>query len=212
MTYHYQGDIWLKKLEVGTYGNNCYIVIDPASKQSAIIDAPAEPERILEAVAGTEVRFLLITHTHRDHLGAFDEIVAATNASVGVHAAEADKLPKPPDFSFTDGDALAIGGVSLGVLHVPGHTPGSSSFVTGRHLFTGDTLFPGGPGRSATAEDLQQELRSISTQLLTLPPETAVYPGHGADTTISTAREEYAAFTAKPHADDLHGDVLWLTS
>ena len=77
------------------------------------------------------------------------------------------------------------------------------------HLFSGDTLFPGGPGKTQTPEALRQVIESITGRLLTLPDETAVYPGHGADTTIGAAKEEYADFAGRPHAPDLCGDVLW---
>ena len=212
MVYHYRGEVWIKKLLVGNYGNSCYVLIDPETLESVVIDAPAEPDRILAATQGTSVKYVLITHTHADHLGAFREIVDGSGAAVGVHPAEADRLPQKPDFTLNDSDTLQIGTIPLRVLHTPGHTPGSCCFVTGRHLFTGDTLFPGGPGRSASPESLQQELKSITKKLLVLSPETVVYPGHGDDTTIDQARQEYRAFASRAHPAELHGDVLWFSS
>jgi glyoxylase-like metal-dependent hydrolase (beta-lactamase superfamily II) len=212
MTYHYRGEVWIVKLALGPYDNNCYVLIDPETLQSAIVDAPAEPQKVLDAVRGTQVKYLLITHTHADHLAGFREIVEGTGARVGVHPAEAHRLPQRPDFSLNDNDTLLVGAVPLRVLHTPGHTPGSCCLITGRRLFTGDTLFPGGPGHSSNAEDLQQELKSIAKKLLLLAPETAVYPGHGADTTIRQSQAEYRVFASKSHPPDLHGDILWLTS
>jgi hydroxyacylglutathione hydrolase len=212
MSYEYRGDIWLKRLEVGEYGNNCYIIIDPVTKQSAIIDAPAEPERIIEAAAGTHVKYVLITHTHGDHIGALRELVEATNPKVGVHPVEAEKIAPYSNLMLNENDTLQIGNVPLRILHTPGHTPGSSCFITGNHLFTGDTLFPGGPGRSASPNDLIEELSSITKKLLLLGAQTIVYPGHGAGTSIADAQSEYAYFASQSHPADLHGDVLWMPS
>ncbi len=91
-----------------------------------------------------------------------------------------------------------------------GHTAGSTSFLIGKHLFSGDTLFPGGPGKSRSPEAFRQEIDSITKKLLVLPDDTAVYPGHGDDTTIGQARQEYQVFAAKQHPADLCGDVTWL--
>lgn len=214
MVHHarYEEEVRIKTIEVGQYGNNCYILIDPNTSDSAIIDAPAEPEKILAAARDTRVRYIFITHNHRDHTGALVELAQATGAKVGAHRDDAAKLPCKPDLYLDNEDRLYVGKVPLKVLHTPGHTPGSVCLVTGAYLFTGDTLFPGGPGRSASPEALKQEIDSIRSKLLLLDPETHVYPGHGVGTTIRTAREEHAAFAARPHPADLHGDVLWLSS
>lgn len=105
-----------------------------------------------------------------------------------------------------------MGQIPFRVLSVPGHTPGSTTFVHGRHAFVGDTLFPGGPGRSASPEALRQEIESITTHLYALPDDTVIYPGHGARTTIGESKREYAEFAAREHDPNLHGDVLWATS
>jgi glyoxylase-like metal-dependent hydrolase (beta-lactamase superfamily II) len=107
---------------------------------------------------------------------------------------------------------IPLGGSQIQVLHTPGHTPGSICLVAGRAVLTGDTLFPGGPGRSSSPEALAQELDSIVTLLHTLPDDTLVLPGHGALTTIGESKAEYAVFASEEHAPDLHGDVLWAES
>ena len=113
---------------------------------------------------------------------------------------------------LADGDEVEVGSLRLSVLHTPGHTAGCICLRVGEHLIAGDTLFPGGPGRTRSGEDLQQEIDSIVTRLYSLPEQTHVYPGHGADTTIGASKQEYAVFAAKPHDASLSGDVLWLTS
>lgn len=212
MTLHYKGEVLVHKILMGPYGNNGYVIICPHTNESIVIDTPAEPEKLIAIAQRTSVKAILITHTHMDHLLGFEKIRSALGAPVGVHSAEAGKLPSVPDFHLADGQTITAGTVVLKVVHTPGHTPGATCFLTGQHLFTGDTLFPGGPGRTATPADLRQIVKSIADKLLVLPGGTLVYPGHGEDTTIGKAQEEHAVFAGKPHAPDLCGDVLWLGS
>ncbi|MBI4339283.1 MAG: MBL fold metallo-hydrolase [Chloroflexi bacterium] len=195
---------------MGSYGNNGYVVVCPETRESLVIDTPGEPEKLIAAAGATRVRCILITHTHFDHLVGFEEIRAALNAPVGVHASESDNLSSPSDFNLVDGDTITIGTVVLKVLHTPGHTPGSMCFLSGKHLFSGDTLFPGGPGRTRTPADLKRILESISSKLLVLPEDTIVYPGHGNNTTIGDAQLAYAIFASRTHPEGLCGDVQWL--
>ena len=133
-------------------------------------------------------------------------------APVYCHPAE-PWLPRSKyDEELADGKVIEFGGQKLSAVFTPGHTPGSTCFVIGDNLFSGDTLFPGGPGRTQSNVDLQQEIESIASRLHTLPDGTAVYPGHGDNTTIADSKREYAVFAGKEHAADLHGDVLWLES
>ena len=108
-----------------------------------------------------------------------------------------------------DGDVIKFGNRELQVLATPGHTDGGVCLLVGKHLFSGDTLFPGGPGKTRSPEALQQVIGSITSKLLVLSDDTAVYPGHGLDTTIGDARREYQAFASRPHPSELSGDVTW---
>ena len=210
---HSEMDLRIFSMEVGSWGNNCYVVVDPLQNAAAIIDAAADAPQILDAVAGLDVLYILTTHGHSDHWGALEEVSAALpNAVVAATAGDAGDLPVAPGLLLDDEDTLQIGTAPLRVITTPGHTPGSTCFITGQHLFTGDTLFPGGPGHSRSPENLRQEITSITTTLYVRPDETIVYPGHGARTTIGESKAEYAMFAARPHPDDLHGDVLWLES
>jgi glyoxylase-like metal-dependent hydrolase (beta-lactamase superfamily II) len=189
MGYHYDGEFQLKKLEVGSMENNCYVLVDPASQEALIIDAAWEPERILEEVEGLKVQRILTTHGHGDHHDALDPVRHKLGVPGGIGGDDASMLKTPPDFTINDGETFRFGDHEVRALHTPGHTPGATCFLIGKHLFTGDTLFPGGPGNTkGNRQNFIQIIESIRTRLFTLPDETVVYPGHGRDTTIGAEK------------------------
>ena len=195
---------------LGPFNNNAYLVVDPATNESIIVDAPPEGEKLLEAAQGTRVSRIILTHSHPDHWATIDVLKSATGAPVYCHEADRAAHAEKVDGPLADGEEVPLGGGRLQVIHTPGHTPGSICLLTGRLLIAGDTLFPGGPGRTDRPEALQQEIQSILKRLYVLPDETAVYPGHGDDTTIGESKKEYAVFASREHPSDLKGDVLWL--
>ena len=209
MPLHYDAEVKITKINMGPYNNNGYIVICPDTNEGIIIDTPAEPEKLLGAIGDVQIKSILITHKHQDHLLGFDEITGAVQVPVGIGTDDADGLPRPPQIDLKDGMVIKFGNQEMTVLDTPGHTEGATCFLIGKHLFSGDTLFPGGPGKTRSPEAFLQVVDSITKKLLVLPDDTAVYPGHGDDTTIGKAREEYQGFASKPHSPDLFGEVTW---
>lgn len=205
-------EIQIKKLQLGIFGTNCYILVCPQTRDSIIIDTPAEPERILSEVKGTIVKHIVITHTHRDHLGAFEPVVAALKSPVSIHQLEAANLPSPPNLILNDGDIIKFGKKSVKVLHTPGHTAGSICLLIDEHLFSGDTIFPGGPGKTASPAALQQIIESITSKIFVLPDTINVYPGHGLNTVLGKEKKEFEVFLQRGHDPRLCGDVAWLVS
>lgn len=196
------------------YGNNIYLVIDRSTNEAAFIDAPDGVEQMMAMAdeAGVTPDQILLTHSHEDHTAAIDDLKSAYKCIVYADAAEPWLRDGQNDQPVTHGEEINVGSLAFRAISVPGHTPGSTTYICGKHAFVGDTLFPGGPGRSQSNQLLQQEIASIVTHLYSLPDETVIYPGHGATTTIGQSKAEYAVFASKEHDPNLHGDVNWFES
>ena len=162
--------------------------------------------------AGVKPRAIFLTHGHFDHTPSIDALKARYGAKLFADGGEPGLKDGQLDRAVSHGDTLKLGSLDVRVLSVPGHTPGSTTYVIGKHAFVGDTLFPGGPGRSKDNAALQQEIASITSELYALPDDTTIWPGHGAISTIGASKQEYAVFAGKEHAPDLCGDVNWLES
>ena len=205
-------EIQIEKLQLGPYGTNAYIVICRKTGDSLVVDAPAEAETIINRLKGNNPRYILLTHNHIDHVGALDELRSRLGVPLAAHAADAAKLSSAPEMLVKDGDTISLGNLTVAVMHTPGHTPGSLCFKVGRYLLSGDTLFPGGPGKTGSPAAFNQIMKSITEKILVLPDDTPVHAGHGDSTVLKKEKEEIAAFSVKPHNPGLCGDVLWLSS
>lgn len=205
-------NIRIEKLQLGPFGTNAYLLTCLYTDESVVIDAPAEAGKITEKLRGTKPKYILLTHNHFDHTGALAEIRSLLKIPLAAHAADSGNLHLPPEIRLNDGDVVSFGTINLEVLHTPGHTPGSLCFRTGKYLISGDTLFPGGPGKTGSPSALKQIIESITSKLFILDDDTLVYPGHGESTVLKKERDEFAAFASRPHDPSLCGDVLWLST
>jgi glyoxylase-like metal-dependent hydrolase (beta-lactamase superfamily II) len=187
---HYEDPtVRVEKLVVGPYENNVFVVRSKGTGEAVIIDAANEHELLLEVSRATGVKRVLTTHGHFDHIQAVTQMRDA-GIDVGIAAEDAKMLPSY-DFTIPDDDVIEVGDLRLRTIHTPGHTPGSTSFLLEGHplLFTGDTLFPGGPGNTKfPGASFEQIIESIDRRLFTLPADLLVLPGHGLDTTLGTER------------------------
>ncbi|MEV0723595.1 MBL fold metallo-hydrolase [Micromonospora purpureochromogenes] len=185
--------------------NNVWVIGDDT--ECVVIDAPHDVDAIRRAVAGRRVVAVLATHAHDDHVRVAPELAKATGAPVLLHPADRvlwDLVHPdlPPDGSLADGQGIDVAGTTLRVLHTPGHSPGACSFHAPDlgAVFTGDTLFAGGPGATGRSySDFGTIVASIRDRLLTLPPETVVHTGHGDDTTVGAEAPHLPDWLARGH-------------
>jgi len=192
------------KASVGPMDNNTYVLRCRDTGDELVIDAAAEPKRILALCGEGPLTRIVTTHRHPDHWHALAEVVAATGAATIAHAADAPAIAVPTDELVADGDHLQVGSCDLEVIHLVGHTPGSIALLyddpTGSpHLWTGDSLFPGGVGNThGNRADFEQLFADVTGKLFDrLPDETWVYPGHGNDTTLGAERPALPAWRTR---------------
>ncbi|WP_066368032.1 MBL fold metallo-hydrolase [Herbidospora mongoliensis] len=190
--------ITIAKMEVGDFGNNAYLIRCRETGDGMLIDAAAEPGRILELIGRQPISVIVTTHQHGDHWGALEEVAKATGATVVAGREDAAALPveaRPVDH----GDRVTVGVTDLEVIHLRGHTPGSIALYYPGHVFTGDSLFPGGVGN--TQKD-PARFTALYTDVVErifdrYDDETWVYPGHGKDTTLGVERPALPEWQAR---------------
>ena len=200
---HDLGRLIISKLAVGPYDNNVYLLRCRDTGAQVLVDAAAEPGRIMDLVGPGGLSLIVTTHRHPDHWQALQEVKDLTGAPTAAHVADAEGIPVVTDMLLRDGDTIAVGDCSVEVIHLVGHTPGSIALLYDDpdgppHLITGDCLFPGGVGKTITPEAFGSLLGDVTAKLFDrLPDETWVYPGHGWDTTIGAERPALAEWAER---------------
>jgi glyoxylase-like metal-dependent hydrolase (beta-lactamase superfamily II) len=194
----------ITKIAVGPYDNNAYFLRCTATGDTMLIDAAAESDRLLATRADGLLVSVVTTHQHPDHWQGLEAVVGVTGPAVIAHPLDAPGLPIPMTETVVDGDVLAIGDAQVKVIHLKGHTPGSIAIVydwdsSAPHIFTGDSLFPGGPGNThKNVADFTSLMDDLEAKVFgVFPDATWVYPGHGSDTTLGVERPHVAEWRAR---------------
>jgi glyoxylase-like metal-dependent hydrolase (beta-lactamase superfamily II) len=195
-------ELVITKVAVGPYDNNAYLLRCRYSGVQLLIDAAAEPETLVRLVNGSLAK-VVTTHQHGDHWQALAEVVAATGAETLAGRLDAEGIPVPTQTLVDDGDEITFGDARLRAIHLSGHTPGSIALLYDDpkghpHLFTGDCLFPGGPGRTTDPADFDSLMSGLEAKIFdVLPDETWIYPGHGKDSTLGNERPQLGEWRAR---------------
>lgn len=195
------GELTISKCSVGSMDNNAYLL--ESGGEGLLIDAAADPQRLLDLIGDLPVRTIVTTHRHGDHWQALADVAGRTGAAVVAHPLDADALPVPVTRPVSHDDEIAVGQAKLRVIHLRGHTPGSIALLYADpnghpHIFTGDSLFPGGVGKTNTPETFNSLIDDVEQRIFAdLPDSTWVYPGHGNDTTLGAERPHLAEWRAR---------------
>lgn len=187
-------ELTVAKISVGPMDNNAYLLRCHRTQEQLLVDAANEPERLLELVGGAGLATVVTTHRHQDHWVGLADVLDATGAASVAHPADAGALPSVTR-TVAEGDTIRVGECDLSLIHLVGHTPGSIALLYHDpgghpHLFTGDSLFPGGVGNTfGSKENFESLINDVETKLFDrLPDDTWFYPGHGDDSTLGTER------------------------
>ncbi len=188
------------KVSVGQMDNNAYLITCSQTGESLLIDAANDAEILLELIEryAPKLSLIVTSHQHWDHIQALEAVAKATGAPTAAHRLDADPLPVKPDRLLANGDTITIGELTFDVIHLQGHTPGSVALALdgagdATQLFTGDCLFPGGPGRTTNPDEFDSLMTGLETKVFDVYGDgTVVYPGHGDDTTLGQERPRLA--------------------
>jgi glyoxylase-like metal-dependent hydrolase (beta-lactamase superfamily II) len=193
----------ITKLSVGPMDNNAYLLECTESGELLLVDAANEPDRLRSLLGGRPLSRVVTTHRHSDHWQGLAEVVTSTEARTYAGREDVEGIPVATDEPLDDGSLVPVGAAQLGVITLVGHTPGSVALVyddpAGHpHLFTGDSLFPGGPGRTTRPEDFTSLMNDLEEKIFAkLPDDTWFYPGHGKDSTLGAERPALGEWRAR---------------
>lgn len=190
----------VRSFEVGPMGNNIHLLACARTGEALVVDAGFDVDRIVAECADVDVAGIVITHGHRDHVAEARELADRLGVPWRIHADDvrSDLCTLEPDGFLVDGETITLGGISVEVIHTPGHTPGSTCLKVGDHLITGDTLFPGGPGATRFEySSFDQIMASLRDRLFVYDDRVAVHPGHGASTTLGAERAHLDEWQAR---------------
>jgi glyoxylase-like metal-dependent hydrolase (beta-lactamase superfamily II) len=194
------GPMTMRKVSVGKYDNNAYVLTCGPSQ--LLIDAAADAPTLLSLVGPAGLETVVTTHRHPDHWQALADVVATTGSESLAHAEDAVEIPVVTH-TLADGDRVTVGECELEVIHLVGHTPGSIALLHQEpggpaHLWTGDSLFPGGPGRTTNPADFKSIMTDLEAKVFgRLPDDTWFYPGHGKDSTLGAERPAIPEWRAR---------------
>ncbi|HWL49236.1 MAG TPA: MBL fold metallo-hydrolase [Acidimicrobiia bacterium] len=192
------GDLVITKVAVGPMSNNAYLLRCAVTGEQVLIDAADQPDSLLDLVGGAGLMRVITTHSHQDHWQALGPIVKVTRAETVASAVDAEDIPVPTTHPVSDGARVRVGSCELEVIGLVGHTPGSIALAYDDpdgvvHLFTGDSLFPGGPGRTDNPEDFASLMNDLETKVFDrFSDDTWFYPGHGNDSKLGIERPHLA--------------------
>jgi len=195
--WHYSGDeILVDKIVTAPLENNVFLLVCAATGDSVIIDAASDADRIVAMAADTNVAAVFTTHGHWDHVGATEDVANRLGVAHYIGAADAEMAKLGTAQPFVAGE-FPLGELALEIIPTPGHTAGSHCIKAGHLIFTGDTLFPGGPGATQNATNFEQIMESLDTKLFIHPDDTIILPGHGLDTTLGAERPSVEEWRAR---------------
>ena len=217
--FEINNDIVCEKYIAKPLHNNIWLIYSKSTSEAIIIDAPPDfsmIDKIVNKHSELKINNIFITHNHYDHIDGVKYFYNKTNKPK-IWIGKEDKI-KISEFKIIDKnintysncEAFELNQTPIKFIRTPGHTNGSTCILVSSHVFTGDTLFPGGPGKTDTNNNFKNIIESIKTKLLILPVKTIVHPGHGDDTKIQNSINEYNIFKTKnPNIDNLSGNIAW---
>jgi glyoxylase-like metal-dependent hydrolase (beta-lactamase superfamily II) len=206
-----QQQLELRTRPVGTAQMNTYVLADPDTGESVLFDPGAEPDTLTALLEGTQPTAIILTHTHRDHIGALDDMRARLQVPLLAHPGpHSEGVTLEAERWINHHDTVQVGSYTLHAIHTPGHSDDMLTFAIegDNRMIVGDTVFDGGPGRTWTSQQFRQTLTTLREIVLSWPDDTVCYPGHGPAFRLGDRRADIEAFIQKDHGN-FFGNATW---